>query len=396
MRVRALKALVTGIHAWNSPVQVGSHALARGLAERGWQVAYVSAPLTPFHWLLRHRADIPERWAWHRQGVQQDAGSGVWHYVPFGLIAPDHRPGLNARWVFEHWHRFSLPNVAKALSAKGFGDVDLLVLNSHFQPFWLDAITHRRSVYRLADLTSGFPGCGASAQAVEAEIVRRVDLVVTAAHGLTEVVAGMGARSVMAMPNGIRSRSFEDTGAPSPLEYRSWSGPIAVYVGAFGPWIDQALIRSCAISRPDVNFVLIGPREGVGAPLHDMPNVHLLGAMPREQLVPYLRHAHVGLMPFDRVACPDLVDHVHPLKLYEYLACGLPVISTEWAELGLFPHPATVCATEAQFIDALPVKAMLAPGAAERERFARAADWEFRISGLIDRLDLPRTGAESP
>lgn len=382
------KALVVGVHAWDSPFQVGSHAIARGLAERGWQVGYVSAPITPFHWLNPQRSGFQERLAVHRQGGAVDSQTGVWHYVPFSWVAPDHRAVLNARWVFMHWQRFSLPSVIRAAAAQGFSQVDLLLMNSHFQPFWLDAVVHRRAVYRLADLTAGFEGCGLAAQAVEAQMARRVDLVVAAAHGLVQPAWKMGARDVMVMPNGIRNQDFIASDLPRPMEYRSMKGPIAVYVGAFGSWVDLGLLRACAQARPDIDFVLIGPVDGLHADLETLSNVHMLGSRSRKDLVPYLRHAHVGLMPFDRNACPALVDHVHPLKLYEYLACGLPVVSTDWAEMRQFHHPATLCGSTEDFIRAIDASVATTEGASSRMAFARMADWSYRIEALINRLAL--------
>ena len=97
-------------------------------------------------------------------------------------------------------------------------------------------------------------------------------------------------------------------------------------------------------------------------------------------------------MPFDHHKHLELVDHVHPLKLYEYLACGLPVVSTEWAELRRFAHPATLCATVDEFIGALPAQAVVDAGSAERKVFAHRADWSFRVSALIERLGILEAG----
>ena len=382
------KALVIGIHPWHSPLQVGSHAIARQLAATGWKVAYVSAPITPFHWLRPNQAGFRERLAIHRRGGDFDALAKVWHYVPFALLAPDHRPMFNSRWMFEHWQRTSLPDVARHVAAHGFGDVDLLLLNSHFQPFWLEAIRFRRSVYRLADLNAGFPGYGPSASKVETALARRVDLVVTAAHTLVEQARRMGAREVMALPNGIAFQDFAQRPAEPPPEYRAMRGPIAVYVGAIGGWIDLALIRHCALQLPHVQFVLIAPTEGLEGRWTAMPNVHPIGARPRSSLPAYLHYAQVGLMPFDREAYPQLVDHVHPLKLYEYLACGLPVVSTDWAELHQFPHPAVMCGNASEFAQALS-NAISSPGtASERVACASQADWSRQVERLLARVAL--------
>lgn len=380
------KALVVGVHPWHSPLQVGSHAIARQLAATGWRVAYVSAPITPFHWLRPNQAGFRERHAIYRRGGDFDSQAKVWHYVPFALVAPDHRPVFNSRWMFEHWQRTSLPDVARHVAAHGFGEVDLLLLNSHFQPFWLDAIGHRRSVYRLADLTAGFPGYGPWAAAVETALARRVDLVVTAAHTLVEPARRMGAREVMALPNGIAFQDFVQRPVEPPQEYRAMRGPIAVYVGAIGPWIDLALIRQCALQLPHVQFVLIAPSEDLQRRWTAMPNVHLIGARPRLSLPAYLHYAQVGIMPFDRGAYPQLVDHVHPLKLYEYLACGLPVVSTDWAELRQFAHPAVLCGSASEFVQALS-NAISSPGSAlDRIGCAAAADWSRRVERLLEKV----------
>lgn len=382
------KAVVVGVHHWHSPLQVGSHAIARGLAERGWQVAYVSAPLTPFHLMLRDREDVYRRWAVCRSGGVVDRDSGIWHYLPFSLIAPDHRPFLRSQVVFKRWQHLSFPPIAARIREAGFSHVDLLVLNSHFQPFWLNALKFKRSVYRFADLTSGFPGYGLGAEAVEAHITSSVDLVATASYSLAPEAARLGANNVFVMPNGIRFADFSQSVVPPPEEYRQMDGPIAVYVGAFGAWVDVALILCCARARPDMNFVLIGPSDAVRRHFSNIPNVHLIGTRERAQVISYLRYAHVGLIPFERKKARDLVDHVHPLKLYEYLACGLPVVSTSWRELKMFSHPATLCENYDQFIDALPRSIERSENSDQLVQFASRSDWSFRVRDLLEKIDL--------
>jgi glycosyltransferase involved in cell wall biosynthesis len=382
------KALVVGVHHWNSPFQVGSHAIARELAAEGWDVVFVSAPITPLHWLRPWRGGFRERLMLHRQGGAFDALAKVWHYVPFAMLAPDHRPVLNARWVFEHWQATSRPDVAKHIARHGFFDVDLLFMSSHFQPFWLDAVRYRRSVYRVADLNEGFPGYTAGAAAVETGIASRVDLVVTAAHTLAEPARRLGAREVMPLPNGIAFRDFSQRPLEAPREYRALKGPIAVYVGAFGPWVDLELIERCALALPHVQFVLIGPTDDFQGHWASIANVHPIGPRSRAELPAYLHHAQVGLIPFDRSGHPELVDHVHPLKLYEYLACGLPVVSTDSAEMRAFAHPATLCAQGPEFVAAIS-RALDCPGNPEdRIAFAAGADWQGRVAQLLDRIGL--------
>ena len=381
-------AVVVGVHHWHSPLQVGSHAIARELADQGWHVAYISAPITPFHLVLRDRRDVYRRWVVCRSGGVVDPDSGIWHYVPFSFVAPDHRPLLGSKAVFKRWQHLSFPSITSSLRAAGFSSVDLLLLSSHFQPFWLDALSFRRSVYRLADLTSAFPGYSRGAAAVEAHIASRVDLVATASSSLVPEAVRLGANNVFVMPNGIRFAEFSRGVVPPPEEYREMTGPIAVYVGAFGGWVDVDLIVHCARARPDMNFVLIGPSGAISQRFSNIRNVHLIGARDRAQLISYLRYAHVGLIPFDHKRFRSLVDHVHPLKLYEYLACGLPVVSTSWLELKSFSHPAMLCETNEQFVDALPQSIERSKSSDQFVQFASRSDWSFRVKNLLEKLDL--------
>lgn len=380
----AKRVLYAAIHAWTSPLQVGSQAIAAQFAKNGWDVAYVSAPLTPLHWLRRGSGEYAWRMAEHRAGGGTALGGRLWHYVPFALLAPDNRPPLRARWLFENWHRLTTPNLPGILRSRGFGEVDLLVLDTLFQPFWLDLVPHRRSVARLADYNAGFPGYGGATEEAERKIVSRVDCVVTAAAGLDEVARGLGAKRVLRVPNGIDASRFEGELPPEPAEYAGWRGPIAVYVGAMAEWVDLSLVEACARSRPDVLFALVGPGPDDAAGFPELANVHFLGRRPPETIPAYLRNADVGLIPFRSPRLESLISRVNPLKLYEYLAAGLPVVSTRWAELEGLASPARLCATTDEFVAALD-GAIAVPGDPEHLRaFAREADWSRRVAPLLD------------
>lgn len=378
------RALYAAIHAWTSPIRVGSHAIATQLAKSGWEVAYLASPITPLHWLRPSRAEFAWRRAEHRAGGGTDLEGRLWHYVPFAALAPDNRAPLNAAWLFDHWHRLTSPDLLDLVRSRGFGEVDLLVLDTLFQPFWLDAIGHRKAVVRLADFNAGFPGYGAGSARVERRIVSRADCVVTASAGLDAVALGLGARRVMRVPNGIDFARFDGPAPPVPAEYAAWKSPVAVYVGALAGWVDPALVEACARAHPSVAFALIGPEPEGGLRLPDLPNVHYLGRRPPEAIPAYLRHAAVGLIPFRSARHDTLIDHVNPLKLYEYLAAGLPVVSTDWPTMRQVASPARLCADTASFVAAVGETVGSRGDDAPRIAFAREADWSRRVAPFLD------------
>jgi glycosyltransferase involved in cell wall biosynthesis len=122
---------------------------------------------------------------------------------------------------------------------------------------------------------------------------------------------------------------------PLPPDIRNLPRPVFGFVGWLGYSLDVSLIVKTASAYSNASIVLVGPDHIPPTPashqLHQMPNVHFLGEKPREQLPDYLRAFDVGLLPF------VLEGHMlaaYPLKLHEYLAAGLAVVSTDLTGTG--------------------------------------------------------------
>ena len=106
------------------------------------------------------------------------------------------------------------------------------------------------------------------------------------------------------------------------------------------------------------------------------------------QVPAYLQHADVGIIPFDVARHPELVNGIHPLKLYQYLACGLPVVATAWQELESLNSPAHLSHTPDQFVASLQQALEEKGGAAERIEYASQADWDRRLDDFLETLGL--------
>lgn len=386
MSTQPRKALLASGNYWTSPMQAGSHHIARGLAARGWEVAYISDPISPWH--LLGGVDLGQRVKLYRQDGVRDCAGRVWAYVPGALAVPANRPLLRSGWVHRWWQRLSIPNVVRLVRRQGFGKVDLLLMDSFSQPFWLEALQAGCSVFRVADQLSHYPKATPAARAAQAQIACAVDVVAYTAQTLAPYIESLHPKRAVHFPNGLNFQHFTGEQRPCPEEYQALQRPIVVYVGALDVWFDHALVEQTAERLPQVSFVLIGPNEALSKHIRRMPNLHLLGRRAFAQVPAYLQHADVGMIPFAVAQYPELVHGVHPLKMYEYLACGLPVVATAWQELESLAAPVSLAYDAAQFAEYILRAAGEHGGEAERVAFAAQADWSQRLEAFLAALAL--------
>jgi len=382
------KALWAANAYWDSPFQVGAHHLAGELVKRGWDVAFVSEPVSPWHWLGASGVTVKDRWGDWRRGGGRALGGHLFHYSPLTLLPPQNKPLLRSPRVLDAWDHLTFPNAGRKLREEGFGEVDLLVVDTATQHVWTRLVGARKTLFRVTDRFSAFKKATPSLLEKERDLARRADLVVFTAQDLKADVEALGPKRSMFLPNGVDLAFFKGS-TSLPSEYRGIPSPRAVYVGALDDWFAVEWVLEAARRLPKVSFVIIGPPGASVAPLRGVPNIHLLGPRRRELLPGYLRHAQVGLIPFDVERHGDLLHGVNPMKLYEYMACGLPVVSSRWRELERLKSPAYLSRDKEGFARDLQ-KALRAKRPGSRERaFASRHDWGGRAERLLQGLGFP-------
>jgi glycosyltransferase involved in cell wall biosynthesis len=382
------KVLMASLDYWGSPFRYGGHHLAAGFADAGWDVAYLSWPMSPTALARGWTKALRDRLRIYRAGGITDADGHIWAYVPGALITPHDVPLLRGYWIHRNWPRLTVPPTKGLLRQHGFGSVDLLYVDHPVERPWLDVVTHRRSVARIADRLSAMAHQTPAMLRMEREMVSSVDLVAYAARSLEDHVLSLGARSTVHLPNGVDFERFANGDREAPADLVAIPRPIAIYVGAMDFWFDFNLVDEMAARLPDVSFVLIGPEGLARRRLTSRPNVHILGRRMYEDMPRYLHNADVGLIPFAARDHPDLVDGIHPLKLYEYLASGLPVVASSWKEIRNMASPAILCQSVDEHVGAIRSLLESPPDPAPGMLFARNASWKIRTRTLLDHLGL--------
>jgi len=375
-------ALFASTQHWNSCFQVGSHHIARCFAERGWRVGFVSAPVSPLH-LMGLGADSAERVASWRAGGAVDAQSGIWHFVPFAPIPWGAAPLLRGRRVVDTAWWSSRLLLAPALRRAGFDRPRLAYADHFLHEGLLRAASPELTIFRRADNLAGFPGAGADFAARELEFARRADLTICTTDSSAAHMQCHGVHDTLVVPNGIQlDRFFGDP--PVPAEYLGDDRPIVLYVGTAEHRLDLDLLVRGITELAQLRWVFIGPFEGASGERLRAAGAQLLGSRPHEALAGYLRHAHVGIVPFSFTRHGELMREVSPLKVFEYSACGLPVAGTQGCQYPAdLPTPLKVCSSAESFLQA--VQAFAECPKPERPQLSqlRAYSWSARLGPLF-------------
>jgi len=198
------------------------------------------------------------------------------------------------------------------------------------------------------------------------ELLERAALVVTSSKVLFERYAPLAQRAVC-ITNGVREQMFRDLqNASAHPGLARLPGPRLGYVGMISHWFDFDAVRALAGAFAHGSVILVGP---VDCAVPALPsNVTFTGMVPHHELAPLLRSFDLGLIPFRR--CRD-IDAVNPVKLYEYLAAGLPVLSARFSEIAHFADFVSIYDGETDCLSA--ARSLLAQPPSEHDRRLRRA-----------------------
>jgi glycosyltransferase involved in cell wall biosynthesis len=382
------KVIMAAANHWHSPFQVGSHHLARGFVNADWDVAFVSDPISPWHLAGGNLQQFQQRYHLYARDGVWDLDGHLWAYVPGALVTPHNKPILKSRWVCRRWARLAWPGIDRVLRDAGFGEVDLVYCDSAVPFSWLKDVPHRKAIYRVADHYAAFHKFSPALAELEKDLARWVDVVVYAAHTVEAQIKAMQPKSMAHLPNGVNFQHFSRPTDQQPSEYGAIPKPIAIYIGAMDIWFDWDLMNFSVAHLPEVSFVLVGPDDRARKALRPARNLFILGTRSYRELPAYLQHANVGLIPFDVASHGALVHSIHPLKLYEYLASGLPVVAVEWEELRYLKSPVSLTTSRNQFVSGIRDAILRPPQKNLLRDYAADKDWSRTVRRMIELVGL--------
>ncbi|MEW5868248.1 MAG: glycosyltransferase [Chloroflexota bacterium] len=269
---------------------------------------------------------------------------------------------------------------------------------------YIQSFKSPRILYDYIDEIAVFDGERQQIAQGHAQLLEKADIITVTATRLYKQIQSLRPDAILC-PNAVdyphfaRARSREQIPPPNDLAPILATGkPIVGYYGALARWLDYELLTQVANLKPDYFFVLIGPdHDGTlhGQPLFQLSNVRWLGTKTYEALPDYLHYWDIAIIPF---ILNEITHATSPLKLFEYMASGKPVVITPMQESMSYPN-VLVGATPQEFAHQLD-QAMLLRSNKEYlgviDLVARENTWDVRAAQLMQALSASRTQSQTP
>ncbi|HQX56374.1 MAG TPA: glycosyltransferase [Pyrinomonadaceae bacterium] len=243
-------------------------------------------------------------------------------------------PAYGSKLIVDLNQRSLVRQVRKAMRKLGFADVINMVFNPAAGMI-AGHLGESELIYYCVDEYTAFTGSSALKE-IEEKLFRMSDLVIVSAEKLYDSKKQFNENTHI-IRHGTDWKHFRtalDPDLAMPEDIRGLPRPIIGFHGLLADWVDFDLIKKTAEYFHNGSIVLVG-KTSVDAEqkikvLNGVPNIHLLGRKPYEQLPAYCKAFDVALNPF---MINELTLAANPLKVREYLAAGLPVVSTDIPEV---------------------------------------------------------------
>jgi teichuronic acid biosynthesis glycosyltransferase TuaH len=289
------------------------------------------------------------------------------------------------RRINESMARNHVRSVARRMGIKD----PLLWLNPHSALHMAGTLGERAVIYDITDDWAMAPSFSEHDRKLIVEqdeaLCRRADLVVVCSEAL-EASRRDRSRNLLLLPNGVENARY--SAIPDATLPGRWPGPVFGYTGTIhADRFDIDLVAGLARAFPQGSVVLVGPdhlRPAEKQTLAAFPNIHITGPVPYAEIPGVMSHFDVCIVPHVET---KFTNSLNPLKLWEYLASGKPVVSTNVAGFADFKDFCRIASGANAFAHACK-EALGENGAHRAERRAEAGKhgWDQRVDTLLQTL----------
>ncbi|WP_228769933.1 glycosyltransferase [Actinokineospora alba] len=248
----------------------------------------------------------------------------------------------------------------------------------------VEPMPRKKLLFNRSDRHSAFPEADTAAiEALEDKLLAHSDHILYVSRALQSDDRAVTGERGYFLDHGVDLQHFTPT-AELPADLASIPGPRVGFFGGLDDYVvDFDLMERVAAELPDVSLVLIGDATCSMERFEKYENVHWLGFRPYEQIPAYGSGFDVAIMPW---LDNDWITHANPIKLKEYLALGLPVVSTDFPEIAHYTDLVRVSTSSSEFVELI-AKSLDDGGLStpdQRRRSVLPESWDARARQLMD------------
>ncbi|MFO0813224.1 MAG: glycosyltransferase [Gemmatales bacterium] len=385
----------------SSPLPTSAASLLRGRDMLCFSHDWKSDPLSKTHlmrqlskdnrilWInsIGYRAptastrDIKRAWA-----KLQAATESVKEVIPnLYVLSPLAIPAWGKPWIQSLNRRLLVWQVKRAMRQLRFTSP----INWVFNPaaaVVTGRLNESQIIYYCVDEYTAFSGVPSEALIkMEQQLLQRADLIIVSSERLLQSKQQFPEKTFL-VRHGVDYDHFRKAVSPEtaiPEDLAKLPRPVLGYFGLMSEdWVDVPLLIKVAEKFPHASLVLLGKVTMDLGKLTTLPNVHLLGRQPYGSLPAYCKGFDVALIPFP---ISEVTLNANPLKAREYLAAGLPTVSTAIPEVEVLGQ-CGIGHSHEEFIHRIE-EALLQPGpTAHRSKRMQSECWESRLDDIREHL----------
>lgn len=319
----------------------------------------------------------------------------LWKVIPNAIIPINWLPkGLVYNWFSNLNEKIFYRIVKKLFSDYNINDFILLnVFNPFYafkNPTWFRPAL---SVYYSVDNMSSTKYFARHGINKEIKMLKEYDIALATSMPIFNKISNYNSK-VYYLPNGANFKLFNNalnSDEPIPDDIRSISGSKAIYIGNIDSRIDLVLIEKLLVEQPKWSIIFIGPVNSKSfSKLQIHKNLIVLGSKRIEEVPYYLKQCQCAIIPFVR---DGFTKSIYPLKINEYLACGIPTISTYFSEsLREFEEVVDICSDDDSFVYSVSNSINKQDAILKEQRINHAFknSWEYRSKQFWEIIDSNR------
>lgn len=366
--------LILSTQDWTS-LPTRKHRWARNWARQGNRVLYIEQQMHWAGWLMALRSEFwrPFKWLAGPRQIEPN----LWVFT-LPIVLPFFQMNQTLNWFNNLW---LAPVLRWALSRVGITSPILWTYTPHSADLF-GKLGESLIVYECVDEFSAAKGLvhGPTLEKLERAVIQKAAGVIVTAPGLFDSKRPW-AKRIETVPNGVDVDHFAQASRPDTVPAPAVSAlpkPVIGYIGAIQYWVDFDLIAHAARAHPDWSFALVGNIEPLARvdKVRGLSNVHFLGRQPYADMPAFVAGFDVCINPY---VLDGVAANVDPLKLYDCLASGKPIVSVDIPAARRFADLIYLTKTADEFTHALEM-ALKTPGdAAARQQAASQHSWEGRF-----------------